>query len=171
MNKQINESRFNDFFKCIETAFVKYLFSNYDINYLKLNAYMLQKDAKSIDKQFEMLLTAKKTGRQREDILRRSFYYYVQINNTEKCRSLIDNAKTVFTGNELDNMLLLYDVLIEKQSNHIDELEAKIENQNGIKLYSIYTLLSKQYSYLNDKENEEKYAKLAIKKIEELKTK
>lgn len=158
---------YDGFFKTADSFIVKFLIPRYNLEYLKLNAYILQGKEESIEAQFDSLLAARKSKAQKEDITMKAFNYYVGVENKEKCTELMEVIKTFTNERMVQEATIMYDVFILKQGNHIKEIEEMMEGlgdaEKGINEY----LLSVQYANIGDKENAKKYEKLSKKHLNE----
>lgn len=158
---------FNSFDKTVNSFIVKVLFPRYNLEYLKLNAYILQGKEEEIDLQFDFLLNARKNKAQKEDITMKAFNYYVGMENKEKSHKLIEEIKTFTNERMVQEATIMYDVFVLKKANHIDEIMEMMEGmgdaQKGINEY----LLSVQYENIGDKEKAKKYEKLSKKHLNE----
>lgn len=163
----IQNGDYDGFFKTADSFIVKFLFPRYNLEYLKLNAYILQGKEESIEAQFDSLLAARKSKAQKEDITMKAFNYYVGVENKEKCTELMEVIKTFTNERMVQEATIMYDVFILKQGNHIKEIEEMMEGlgdaEKGINEY----LLSVQYANIGDKENAKKYEKLSKKHLNE----
>lgn len=158
---------YDGFFKTVDSFIVKFLIPRYNLEYLKLNAYILQGKEELIELQFDSLLAARKNKAQKEDITMKAFNYYVGVENKEKCTELMEEIKTFTNERMVQEATIMYDVFILKQGNHIKEIEEMMEGlgdaEKGINEY----LLSVQYANIGDKENAKKYEKLSKKHLNE----
>ncbi|MDD3049433.1 MAG: hypothetical protein PHQ89_05665 [Bacilli bacterium] len=169
-NKMITDiqgGKFDDFFVTVDSFLTKLLIPRYNLEYLKLNAYILQGKEKEIEGQFDGLLNARKNKAQKEDITMKAFNYYVGVENKEKCTELIEEIKTFTNERMVQEATIMYDIFVLKLGNHIDEIlemmEGKSNAEKGINEY----LLSVQYENIGDKENAKKYEKLSKKHLEQ----
>ncbi|NBK96938.1 MAG: hypothetical protein EOM50_02760 [Erysipelotrichia bacterium] len=169
-NKMINDlqsGKFDSFDKLVNSVLVKMLFPRYNLEYLKLNSYILQGKEEEIELQFDFLLNARKNKAQKEDITMKAFNYYVGVENKEKCTELIEQIKTFTNERMVQEATIMYDVFVLKQGNHIDEIlemmEGMSDAQKGVNEY----LLSVQYANIGDSENAKKYEKLSKKHLNE----
>ena len=167
MIMDLQSGNFDAFFKTVNSFLSKLVFPRYNLEYLKLNAYILQGREEDIEAQFADLLAARKNKAQKEDITMKAFNYYVGIENKEKCDELIEEIKTFTNERMVQEATIMYDVFVLKLGNHIEEIESMMEGmsdaQKGINEY----LLSVQYENIGDKENAKKYEKLSKKHLNE----
>lgn len=156
---------FEGFHKVANSFLIKMLFPRYNIEYLKLNAFILEGDESKITGQFDHLMSARKNKAQTEDITMKAFNYYVGIEDKVKCKQLIETINTFTNERMVQEANIMYDVFILKKGNHIDEmlasLDALTDAQKGVNEY----LLSVQYNNIGDKENAKKYEKLSKKHL------
>ena len=161
----LQTGKFEQFETLCESFLVKMLFPRYNIEYLKLNAYILEGDEQKTKEQFDSLLSVKKSKVQTEDITMKAFNYYVGLEDKEKCTELLESIKTFTNERMVQEATIMYDIFILKQGNHIEEvlkmMEGMPEAQRGVNEY----LLSVQYANIGDEENAKKYEKLSKKHL------
>lgn len=161
----LQNGNYDEFFNTVDSFGTRFLIPRYNLEYLKLNAYILQGKEKEIEKQFDDLLAARKNKAQKEDITMKAFNYYVGLENKEKCTELINEIKTFTNERMVQEATIIYDIFILKLGNHIEEIQEMMEGledaQKGVNEY----LLSVQYTNIGDKENAKKYEKLSKKHL------
>lgn len=157
----LQKQDFEGFEKELDSSLCVLLIPSFNREYLRMNAYLMQGDLKKIENQLEVLLKMKTNKAQRKQVIIRSFDYYVNQLNKPKSKELLNEIKQ--TGDEklISNCQMMYDILIEKKTKYIDQLEKQLHQgsiaEQGMAAY----LISLQYGHLNDKVNEKKYGDLA----------
>lgn len=164
---KIQLGEFEGFHKVADSFLVKLLFPRYNIEYLKLNAYILDGNESKITEQFDHLMSARKNKAQSEDITMKAFNYYVGVEDKVKCKELIETINTFTNERMVQEANIMYDVFILKQGNHIDEMLESLETLNDAQKGVNEYLLSVQYENIGDKENAKKYEKLSKKHLNE----
>lgn len=166
MVELLQNGEFDQFFALTDSLLTKYLFPRYNVEYLKLNGYIIKGEEANIEKQFDFLLNARKNKAQTEDITMKAFNYYVGIENKEKSTELLEQIQSFTNERMVKEAETMYDIFILKNGNHIEELLTTLEKlpEEG-KAVNEY-LLSVQYENIGDKENAKKYEKLSKKHME-----
>ena len=118
----------------------------------------MERNKNQIDAQFEKLFSLKKSSRQQEDLLRKSFEYYLETENKKQCEKILDLMDNLDIKQEAQ---MMFDILLDKKADYIDFLLEKAENCTGENKAVCYTLVAQQYANISDKDSEQKYQTLA----------
>lgn len=154
----LEERDFNSFDKTVNSILIKWMFLPYNLEYLKLNRYLLEDDKEKVDSQFDVLLrTAKKS--QKQDIFLKAFEYYSFERNKTKAKRYYNELKTINDGNLSKYVDLLYDVLVLNKTNHIEELEKDFDSLEVEQKQFYAQLLWKQYKSLKNLDKQHYYEK------------
>lgn len=138
----------NEFDKVADSFLTKALVKHYDLESIKLNSYIMRKDSKRIDEQFDLLFKAKKSIGKDINITLRGFEYYVYEKNKNKANELLTHLEAIADKSITSFCKREYDILIEGATNHIPQLEKEIKETEGQKKYVLAYLL--KLSYEND---------------------
>lgn len=157
----IRKSDIKGFEKEANSILTKCLFSAFNVEYLRLNAYVIAGDEKKINKTFDVLLRLRKNKRQTEDVTMKAFNYYVGIENAKKAKELLDTINTFTNIRMKEEADMMYNIFILKNDKYIKEMEEELEelpeNRKGITEY----LLSVQYANKGDKKKAKEYEGLS----------
>ena len=157
----LQKQDFEGFEKELDSSLCVLFIPSFNREYLRMNAYLMQGDLKKIESQLEVLLKMKTNKVQRKQVIIRSFDYYVNQLNKPKSKKLLNEIKQTKDEKLISHCQMMYDILIEKKTKYIDQLEKQLHQgsiaEQGMAAY----LISLQYGYLNDKVNEKKYGDLA----------
>ena len=77
------------FLNLAQSRFTRFLFPPYNIEYLKLNAYLMEEDTEKIDAQFDKMLQFHLSKEQDQDLTMKAFNYYLGAENRKKTRELL----------------------------------------------------------------------------------
>lgn len=161
----LQSQQFEEFDKLVDKFTTRYLFPRFNLEYMKLNSYILRVDEKKIEETFDTLFTLRMSKAQKEDVYMKAFNYYVSIESASKTKEIIEVIE------EFDNEAMrkeartIYDIFILKRSNYIEDMEAALADQDddekGINEY----LLSVQYKNKGDKKKSKEYLELSKKHL------
>ena len=154
----LNQKSFEKLHREFSSFWTRILMPKYNLEYIKLNCYLMERNKNQIDAQFEKLFPLKKSSRQQEDLLRKSFEYYLETENKKQCEKILDLMDTLDIKQEAQ---MMFDILLDKKADYIDFLLEKAENCIGENKAVCYTLVAQQYANINDKDSERKYQTLA----------
>ena len=134
----------------------------------------MQNDSKKIENQLDMMFSKLRLkDEQKASVAKRGFYFYLEQQNHDKSLEML---KMCESDNEYHNMKLMYDILAEKKSNHIHEIQERLKQlkesdsephqEKKIRMGIFEYLIGLQYSYLNNKKMSQKYLNSALKNCE-----
>ncbi|TDW20578.1 hypothetical protein EDD63_11244 [Breznakia blatticola] len=152
---------FKTFEAKIDTPLMKYLYPQFNRDYLRLNAYVLQGDEKKIEAGLQKLLSYKMSKKQKEDVYMKAFNYYVGVEKPGKAKEALDLVKTLDHPAMEAEAQRIYDIFMMKKSNYIDEMLEQFEMQDSTAKGVTAYLLSVQYENKGDKANAKKYADIS----------
>lgn len=152
---------FKTFEAKIDTPLMKYLYPQFNRDYLRLNAYVLQGDEKKIEAGLQRLLSYKMSKKQKEDVYMKAFNYYVGVEKPGKAKEALDLVKTLDHPAMEAEAQRIYDIFMMKKSNYIDEMLEQFEMQDSTAKGVTAYLLSVQYENKGDKANAKKYADIS----------
>lgn len=145
----IKQKDFQSFDTLINRSLIRALFPPYNLEYLKLNRYLLEDNKGKIDQQFDLLLRASKKS-QKEDIFLKAFEYYAFNQNKKKASKYFEELQKLKNPKITKYVNLIYDVFVLNQSNHIEELEKDFENVSQDQKRFYAQLLYVQYKNINN---------------------
>ena len=145
----IKQKDFQSFDRLINRSLIRALFPPYNLEYLKLNRYLLEDNKGKIDQQFDLLLRASKKS-QKEDIFLKAFEYYAFNQNKKKANKYFEELQKIKNPKITKYVNLIYDVFVLNQSNHIEELEKDFENVSQDQKRFYAQLLFMQYKNINN---------------------
>ena len=137
----------------------RYYIPAYNIEYMRLQGYILNQDTKNTDLQFSKLLEMRKNKKQEIDLYTKSFYYYIQIENKKKSEEMLEKVKTVCAEEEIKLCQIAYDVILCGKYNHIEEIEKEYQDAPEQLKTTLNYYLYLQYKNKGDLEKAEIYKK------------
>ncbi|MDF9825879.1 hypothetical protein M2475_002260 [Breznakia sp. PF5-3] len=157
----LQQQQYDEFDKIVDSWSSRYLFPHFNIEYLKLNSYILRGDESKIDKSFDTLFTIKMTMPQKQDVYMKAFNYYVGLENKHKTKELIEVIEGFDNEEMKKEARTIYDVFILKRSNYIEEMEANLKDQDDAEKGITEYLLSVQYENKGNRKKAEEYLELS----------
>ncbi len=157
----IKRKQFDKFDRNSQKILVKFLFPPYNLEYLRLNRYLISDDKEKIDQQFELLLRSAKQS-QKKDIFLKAFEYYAFDGDEVKAKKYYNELIKINKKNISKYITLLYDVFILKKHNHIEELERDFNNLNSNQKKFVAQLLVAQYQNKKDVRKQKFYEKFLL---------
>lgn len=163
----LQTQNYEAFDKLIQKGSSKYLFPRYNLEYLKLNSYILRGDDKKIDECFDSILNIGMSKKQKQDIYMKAFNYYVGMENATKTKKIIAVIEDFDNEQMKKEARTVYDIFILKRGTYIPEMEALLAEQDDAAKGITEYLLSVQYGNLNNKKKANEYLELSKKHLNE----
>ena len=161
---QLGELLVNKDFKTFDSMVndpkVKKAVYPFNLDYMKLNSYMLRGDRRKIDAGFETFQKVNLNRKQKETIAVEGFTYYMGIRDKEKAKYFLDLMNQSSTNKAiLDTSNEYYGIVYEGKTDKLEEMlletEALPEEEKSFNEY----LISVMYRTLGDKKKAEEYEK------------
>lgn len=167
MNHKLNQMiillqnhRFSEFDQMMEKKIIKIVFNPFNIDFIKLNSYLIRDDAKRIDDAFANFDSVRLSSKQRDEIDLKAFNYYLFIDE-KKAKKYYQNIENSKTNKMKKDVERLYDIYILKSSRYLqtlldetEKLEDKYKSANEL-------LISEIYKNLGDTDKHKMYKELA----------
>lgn len=167
MNHKLNQMiillqnhRFSEFDQMMEKKIIKIVFNPFNIDFIKLNSYLIRDDSKRIDDAFANFDSVRLSSKQRDEIDLKAFNYYLFIDE-KKAKKYYQNIENSKTNKMKKDVERLYDIYILKSSRYLqtlldetEKLEDKYKSVNEL-------LISEIYKNLGDTDKHKMYKELA----------
>ena len=163
---KFQNGKFDELYKKIDSFYTKLIFPEYNRDYVRLNALIMQDRKKDIDLTFEKLIIMAKDKKAKIDILNKAFEYYVYEEDKTHCEKIMEEIKKFEDDQWIKLSKMKYDILILKKSNHIEELEKDFDDQPVVQKINNAYLLSEQYRNLGNEEKFKYYLDISKSLIE-----
>lgn len=162
----LQNGKFDELYKKIDSFYTKLIFPEYNRDYVRLNALIMQDRKNDIDLTFEKLILMAKDKKAKIDILNKAFEYYVYEEDKTHCEKIMEEIKKFEDDSWIKLTETKYDILILKKSNHIEELEKAFDDQPVVQKISNAYLLSEQYRNIGNEEKFKYYLDISKSLIE-----
>lgn len=158
----LNEA-YTEFDQLAQKWFVRYLLPPFNLDHLKLTAYLAQDKQKEIDAQFERFDRCRLNSRQKKTVFTKGFYYYLGKENTEKTQKYYKELKEILSGEEAESIDRLYSVYVEKSDRYLPEVLKDLENAPKEKVAQYAALAAAMYANRGEEKEAQKYYSLSMK--------
>ena len=156
----LQNHRFSEFDQMMEKKIIKIVFNPFNIDFIKLNSYLIRDDSKRIDDAFANFDSVRLSSKQRDEIDLKAFNYYLFIDE-KKAKKYYQNIENSKTNKMKKDVERLYDIYILKSSRYLqtlldetEKLEDKYKSANEL-------LISEIYKNLGDTDKHKMYKELA----------
>lgn len=163
---ELQAGQFDKFYQDVESFYTRLLFPKYNLEYLKLNAYIMQDNKEKIDVQFDQLIKLAIYKNQRVDILHKAFEYYVYQEDKKNCDKIMDKIKILDVQELNDYSSMMYDIVISKSTDYIEEMEEDFDSLSKVEKVQIAYLLSIQYKNKGDNKKAKYYENISKSIVE-----
>lgn len=154
---QLQSLDFEQFDKEIRSPLVRLFFPLYQIEFLKLNRYLLSDDQESIQKQFQIVEKLAKKKEQRLEICSMAFEHYVYEENKEKSKLYLKEIDSFDEPSLQAHAHQLYDILIAHKTDALPGMEKAFQKASPSEKTILAYLLTKQYRTLHQEERARYY--------------
>ena len=154
---------FEQFDKDIRSPIVRLFFPLYQIEFLKLNRYLLSDDSEKIQKQFQIVSKLARKKEQRQEVCTIAFEHYVYEENKEECDRYLKEIDSFDNSTLQAHAHQLYDILIEHKTDNLPTMEQSFQKASPGEKTILAYLLAKQYRFL-DQEKKAQYYESYLKK-------
>lgn len=156
----IINGKFDEFDSYVESKEVKSSIPTFNIEYIKMNAAIMQNNSKKIEESLETLRGMKMKEAQKCEVYLNGFNYYIDKNDAKKA----SEYKKLFLNvtkdqNKIKYVNYLYDAKINKSNKYLDEMLKDVESGNKVEPTS-YLIIAEMYKNIKDIKNENKYRKM-----------
>ncbi|MCI5774715.1 MAG: hypothetical protein MR210_09150 [Erysipelotrichaceae bacterium] len=161
--KLIQMQKYEELEKELNKFSTKILIPRYNVEYLRLNSYLLQKKDAQVEQQFALLMQFRKNKPQQADLLMKIYNFYMEKENKEECKKYLAEIEKLDNKAMYDEAKMMYDIFLDKKANHIDQLLAEAQKAPENIRAPFYYMIAKQYENMDDQETADKYYQLAKK--------
>lgn len=152
--------------RLLQKKSTKFFIGEYNREYVRLNALMMQGKKKEINAAFDRLIPMAKNKKSKFDILNKAFEYYAFEKDRAHCDKLLKEIEKLEDQAFLDACKLKYDIFILKKTNYIAELEQNFDTLPTLKKFNNCILLSEQYKNAGNPAKAKYYEDLSKSLIE-----
>lgn len=132
---------FEQFDRVVNSFLSKLLVRHYDLEYVKLNSYIVRKDKENTDRQFDFLLKLSQSAEKRNNLIVRAFEYYVYENDRIRSEEYLKEIQKNFSEEYTEYFSREFDILINRSTDYIEELELEADKYEGQrKMVTLYLL-------------------------------
>ncbi|MBB5182054.1 hypothetical protein [Catenisphaera adipataccumulans] len=157
LQNELQYGQFENFEKDLESPMSRWVFTPYNIEYARLNEYLVKGEDDKLGEQYDKLINLARTKQARLDIYTRAFEYYAMNGNKERSEPLLDEIRMLNVPEAQAHAELIWDIFILKKSNHINELKEASKDADALNRGMYAYLIAEQYRNRGDEKNAEKY--------------
>lgn len=169
LTRFLMQGDFEAFDALSEKFLTRYLIPVFNLDFMKMNSYLARGDEENINKIFEHFDQRRLNKAQKYAVASNAFYYYLSMEENEKCRKYYQVLKENDDGRKETEMAdWLYDAYIEEGSQYLDKILETYEKAQDQAKPQLEALLAKNYQNKGDKKKAELYNKKIKDYVEEL---
>lgn len=123
----IDQDDFDTYFKVLDSFMSKISFPAFYRENIRLSAYITQNKEELVKKQINFMETEMRLKREeKQQILERAFYYFIDKRDKNATYDILQRIKAE-DSKKYDFMEIEYEILMEKKTSRIKDLEERIE--------------------------------------------
>lgn len=166
--KYLEQGKYKEFEKLLDGFWCTFSYRPFNREFMRLNAYFMQNDAKRIQKQLDNLFeNIKMNDEQKSSVAKQAFYFYMEQKKYAQAKKMLDICQAHDTNkNEIETMQIMYSILGERKSEHIRDIKAQLEPlqkekdaytnpAKRVRIGVFEYLIGLQYLYMNNKKSKE----------------
>lgn len=166
--KYLEQGKYKEFEKLLDGFWCTFSYRPFNREFMRLNAYFMQNDAKRIQKQLDNLFeNIKMNDEQKSSVAKQAFYLYMEQKKYAQAKKMLDICQAHDTNkNEIETMQIMYSILGERKSEHIRDIKAQLEPlqkekdaytnpAKRVRIGVFEYLIGLQYLYMNNKKSKE----------------
>ncbi len=152
-----------------EKFLTRYLVPAFNLDFMKMNSYLARGDEENINKIFEHFDQCRLNKAQKYAVASNAFYYYLSMEENEKCRKYYETLKENEAGDKETEMIdWLYDAYVEGDCRYLDRILEVYGNAQEKAKPQLEALLARNYENKGDRKNANLYNKKLKQYAEEL---
>ena len=154
--KELNDEEYDAFFSTLDSTVCKLSYSAFNREYMRLSAFIAQRNDDRIEQQLNMLKNMRISNKQKASVGARGFYYYLEKGKIKKAEGMLSYCKNLADERSYKDMEIQYSILLKKEAKYIDECKEKLAKMTGTDKFpkgTMQYLIGLQYSYKDDIEN------------------
>lgn len=156
------KNNFRQFDEIVKSRKAKRLIPKYNLMYLKFNSFILRDKKRFADQIFQQMLDKDFTSKQKIIFYGKALNYYIEQKDNLRATQCFNEIKKIKHYNKQKNRLInIYEVIVLKKFNCINEILKRIDNDNLDEKVTDYYLISHIYGRLNNTKKAKKYNQLA----------
>ncbi|MBR0385108.1 MAG: hypothetical protein IJI05_01005 [Erysipelotrichaceae bacterium] len=161
--------KYDEFEALTEKRAVKASVAPFNLDYIKLNSYLMRNDKEKIVKAFDDFRNKRLNKAQKVEVLSSGFNYFASNNDAERTEYYHDEINKLPENEGLKKQVnLLYDIIYLKKTDMLDELLAETEELEEVLRGSNEYLIAQIYENLGDTKKNKEYLKLAEKHMQQM---
>lgn len=166
--KYLEQGKYKEFEKLLDGFWCTFSYRPFNREFMRLNAYFMQNDAKRIQKQLDNLFeNIKMNDEQKSSVAKQAFYFYMEQKKYAQAKKMLDICQAHDTNkNEIETMQIMYSILGERKSEHIRDIKPQLEPlqkekdaytnpAKRVRIGVFEYLIGLQYLYMNNKKSKE----------------
>lgn len=168
LTQDLLNERYEEFNRKAQNRFVRYLLPPFNLDHLKLTAYLAQDRREDIDAQFERFARCRLNREQKKAVYTKGFYYYLRTGNTEKVTHCYKELLEVLGGEEAEPLNRLYSVYVEKSDRYLPQILEELKRGPKERTAQCAALAAAMYANRGEEEEAHRYYSLSMREQKEM---
>lgn len=146
--------------KRLNSFYYKLIFQPFNLEYMKLNSYILQNDDNKVHEQFVNFTKYRLNEAQKSEVFAKVCSYFVTNGNKEYAKEALDKIDTLKDEKIKSSSHMVYDTYINKGSKYLDDALKAIEETDGANRAMMQLLIAQMYKNKGDMAKAKEYESL-----------
>lgn len=160
--RRIQTQNFSKLEEELDSITTRMLIKPYNCENIRLNLYLMKRDKKKINKQFERLYPILKNPLQNQEFLTKMFQHYLFEQDEKRCKKLLDAIQeSIQQASILHETQMLFQIFFEDSFAYIDEMKQKMKEMKDEQKAMCAYYISLQYENKKDEYHAQKYRELS----------
>ncbi|MBR4462725.1 MAG: hypothetical protein IKS51_09120 [Erysipelotrichaceae bacterium] len=160
LTRLLLNGEYEAFDKLADRFYTKYLVAPFNLDYIKMNSYLSRGDDRKVKEIFDHFENCRLNKAQRFAVYSNAFYYYLTLEDTQKCKKYYKLLKENADASQDTTMIdWLNDAYVENGTKYLDEILSRYENARDSVKPQLDALLARNYENKGDKKNANIYNK------------
>lgn len=160
--RRIQTQNFSKLEEELDSITTRMLIKPYNRENIRLNLYLMKRDKKKINKQFERLYPILKNPLQNQEFLTKMFQHYLFEQDEKRCKKLLDAIQeSIQQASILHETQTLFQIFFEDSFAYIDEMKQKMKEMKDEQKAMCAYYISLQYENKKDEYHAQKYRELS----------
>lgn len=143
--EMLDKKEFEELDKRLNSFYYKLIFQPFNLEYMKLNSYILQDNDEKVHEQFVNFTKYRLNDAQKNDVYAKVCSYFVTNGNKEYAKEALDKIDTLKDEKIKSSSHMVYDTYINKGSKYLDDALKAVDEAKGADKAMMQLLVAQMY--------------------------
>lgn len=143
--EMLDKKEFEELDKRLNSFYYKLIFQPFNLEYMKLNSYILQDNDEKVHEQFVNFTKYRLNDAQKNEVYAKVCSYFVTSGNKEYAKEALDKIDTLKDERIKTSSHMVYDTYINKGSKYLDDALKAVDEAKGADKAMMQLLVAQMY--------------------------